>query len=332
MLQRCLLPPLVAALLIAPAGGVDDPGRDEWSEPAVLAPQSLLLDATVSGKSIVAVGERGHVLVSADGGATWEQALAPTRSLLTAVTDAGKGGLWAVGHDAVVIRSADGGRTWTRSFIAPEANSPLLDVWFENENHGIAIGAYGLFLETGDGGETWMRRAVDDEERHWNALARGADGTLFAAAEFGTVFVSRDNAKTWKEISTPYEGSFFGALGLTDGGLLIFGLRGNIYRSDDAGETWRRIPSDTNVSLTSGIQSEDGTVIIVGLSGTILVGVDQNRRFKRMERADRLGISAIVENHPSRFLTFGEGGARQCDDLRRFPERREAAHNREGTP
>ena len=33
--------------------------------------------------------------------------------------------------------------------------NPFLDVWFENENNGFVVGAYGMFLRTTDGGKTW---------------------------------------------------------------------------------------------------------------------------------------------------------------------------------
>ena len=46
-------------------------GPIEWSEPARLAVRSMLLDAAVDGNRLIAVGERGHVLLSEDGGASW---------------------------------------------------------------------------------------------------------------------------------------------------------------------------------------------------------------------------------------------------------------------
>ena len=63
---------------------------------------------------VVAVGERGHVLVSGDEGRSWRQADVPSRALLTGVFmhDARLG--WAVGHDEVVLRTRDGGLTWER--------------------------------------------------------------------------------------------------------------------------------------------------------------------------------------------------------------------------
>ena len=105
---------------------------------ARLAPQSLLLDGASAGARLVVVGERGHVLVSADGGASWQQARVPVRSLLTAVHmhDARIG--WAVGHDAVILRTGDGGMTWRVAHYAPKEERPLLDVWFRDERSRLS--------------------------------------------------------------------------------------------------------------------------------------------------------------------------------------------------
>src|SRR5689334_16251355 len=73
-------PPVVRAQL--------DP-HDSANQPAEIAPlaaTSLLLDLAKAGERYVAVGERGHVLLSDDNGATWRQAKSvPTRAMLTAV-------------------------------------------------------------------------------------------------------------------------------------------------------------------------------------------------------------------------------------------------------
>ena len=95
-------------------------------------------------------------MLSDDQGATWRQAKSvPTRVLLTAVffVDAEYG--WAVGHDETILNTADGGETWTRTHFAPEAQQPLLDLWFANRVSGIAVGAYGAYFTTNDGGRHW---------------------------------------------------------------------------------------------------------------------------------------------------------------------------------
>jgi photosystem II stability/assembly factor-like uncharacterized protein len=57
-----------------------------------------ILDVVQAGQRYIAVGERGHVLISRDG-IEWEQAeFVPVQATLTRVDFAG-GRLWAVGHD-----------------------------------------------------------------------------------------------------------------------------------------------------------------------------------------------------------------------------------------
>ena len=51
--------------------------NDSANKPAEIEPlanSSLLLDLALAGNRLVAVGERGHVLLSDDRGATWRQA------------------------------------------------------------------------------------------------------------------------------------------------------------------------------------------------------------------------------------------------------------------
>lgn len=287
---------------------------EEWSELARLAPKSLLLDATLFDKKITAVGERGHVLVSEDGGVNWTQVRTPTRSLLNAVAAVDGRYAWAVGHDAVILYSADGGSTWSRQHYAPEEGTPLLDVWFENKSHGIAVGAYGLFLQTQDGGTTWEKRVVDEEERHWNAIAGSQDGTLYVAAESGVVFRSSDKGKNWDLLETSYKGSFLGLICLSDGPVLVFGLRGNVFRSSDRGDTWQDIATDTTVSLLGGTQCSDGTAVIVGLSGTLLISQDMGLSFHAVNRPDRKALGAVVEPNPGSLLLFGENGVNLVED------------------
>jgi photosystem II stability/assembly factor-like uncharacterized protein len=228
--------------------------------------------------------------------------------MLTAVAASPEGRVWAVGHDAVIVSSKDGGQTWVRQFFAPEDEAPLLDVWFENSRHGIAVGAYGSALETHDGGASWEHMTIDEEEPHLNAIIESADGELYIAAEFGLVFRSRDRGKTWDRLETSYGGSLFGALDLVDGGLLVFGLRGHVYRSEDDGASWEQVKTDTTASLMGGIQRADGTVVLVGLSGTLLVGPGDGERFAAVNRADRNGIAAAAELGHERVLLIGEAG------------------------
>jgi photosystem II stability/assembly factor-like uncharacterized protein len=284
---------------------------------APLAERSLLLDAEAVGAAVVAVGERGHVLLSRDGGKHWMQAQAPTRAMLCAVEVVGEEHIWAVGHDATILCSTDGGRTWVSQFQAPEEEAPLLDVWFASTRRGLAVGAYGLFLVTADGGEHWNRQTITEDDPHFYCLAEGPEGDLYLAGEFGTVLRSLDRGRTWYRLLTPYHGSLFGILPLPDGSVLVYGLRGNVYRSEDKGESWERIDTGTTASLLGGVRAGDGSVLLVGLSGTILVSGDNGRSFTSANRPDRRGVAAIVDLQSEGLLLLGEGGAARIDPLGR---------------
>lgn len=306
----------VLAVLVSPALADDD--DHEWSELAPLAPRSLLLDVAAADGRLIAVGERGHILISDDVGQTWRQVKAPTRSPLTGVFLLDRERGWAVGHDAVILRTEDGGETWERVHWAPDEETPLFDVWFRGPDEGFALGAYGSWYVTTDGGESWDFESVSEDDFHLHRLTRAAEGRLFLAAEAGILYRSEDGGDTWEELESPYEGSFFGVLPLGGDALLAYGLRGHLFRSEDAGETWSGIDLDTTAMLTDGAVLADGTVLVVGLAGTVLISDDGGRSFAFEAPDDRRGIAGVVEAAPGVVVMVGEFGVRTATvaDLR----------------
>lgn len=298
------------------ATGAVAPGKEpaERSVKAPLAPRSLLLDVAARDGRLVAVGERGHIMVSEDAGGSWVQAEVPTRALLTGVFmhDARLG--WAVGHDEVVVRTRDGGVTWELVHSAPDNEKPLLDVWFADARRGLAIGAYGGLLDTDDGGDTWQPRRVHGEDDfHLNQIVVAGDGTLYLAAEAGHLYRSDDRGRGWKALPSPYKGSFFGLLPLSDGPLLAFGLRGHLYRSTDRGGTWEQIGTASDATLTSGLELGAGRFVVGGMAGTLLWSEDGGRTVRKQELPDRKAIVALARGDERTLLLFGEGGVRKVE-------------------
>jgi photosystem II stability/assembly factor-like uncharacterized protein len=327
---------LLAALLTVAVADVANDPLDESNKPAEILPlasRSLLLDVASAGSRLIAVGDRGHVLLSDDAGATWRQAKqVPTRAMLTAVYFVDGTNGWAVGHDETILNSTDGGETWTRSHFAPEAQQPLLDVWFADASRGIAVGAYGTYFTTSDGGKTWAntkfavtapaapaatnKPAADEEfedelppDYHLNRIV-AAGSRLYIGAEAGNLYTSVDGGTTWTQLASPYDGSFYGLLPLEGDGLLAFGLRGNLWRSADAGATWIKIETGTVAMLTDGLRKPDGTLVVAGLSGTVLVSRDGGVTWALQGQDDRKGIAALAPAGGDRVLTVGEAGAK----------------------
>lgn len=331
-----------AALILAVAGAAQ--AQDEAPAYSVIAPLAtgeLLLDASQVDGLTAAVGTRGIVLLSEDGGDSWRQVSVPTRSMLTGVYFHDRQRGWAVGHDTVILRTVDGGETWERTYFDPERQTPLFDVWFADADNGIAVGAYGLFLRTADGGASWVDEpmeiveeevieavAVDEDAEeemvedleeweedfegpadfHLNRVSRAGDGTLYIAAEAGNVFRSDDDGATWVSLDTGYDGSFFSVLPYGEEGLIAMGLQGSVFRSDDAGASFRRVASPVETLLNEGTVLGDGRLVLVGMSGTILVSDDGGEGFYVVQREDRKALTQVLEIGNDAVLLFGEAG------------------------
>lgn len=315
----------LAILLLAGAARAAPPGHS-WIKPK--ADQSVLVAIASAGERWVVVGERGHVLVS-DDALDWRQVRVPTRVLLTAVTLNERGLGFAVGHDATIIRTRDHGESWDRVYHEPEEQAPFLDVAMLDDERVIAVGAYGLYAESTDGGETWESRVLepaeldttapaDDEgaeefyyDYHLNDIAIAGDGRWYIAAEAGNVYRSEDLGETWVRLPSPYEGSFFGVLPLSEERVLLFGLQGRLFHSDDAGASWTRIDTGTDATLASGVRLPGGRALIAGYAGVLLNDVGPQAAPSRVRLENRPAISDARLLANGDLLTVGDQGIRR---------------------
>ena len=108
--------------------------------------------ATPDSSTIVAVGDRGTVVRSTDGGDSWVLQGADTSNNLAAVSfvDANTG--TAVGSYGTILRTIDGGETW----VSQDSGTDfiLLGVAFVDEWTGMAVGSLGRLTSSADGVRT----------------------------------------------------------------------------------------------------------------------------------------------------------------------------------
>lgn len=291
-----------AVLLWCPFGGAATTRPQTTAvidRPAVssaLAQRSLLTAVSARGQRVVAVGERGHIVLSQDGGATWQQAASPVSVTLTCVQMVDDAQGWAAGHGGVILHTADGGRTWAKQFdgrgvvagLARSAGSspalqalaqqweqegadkPFLDLHFRDVRHGLVVGAYGMAFATEDGGQTWqsqMHRIPNPENRHLYAIAVRGE-TVYLAGEQGLLLRSDPQDGNFERLPSPYSGSFFNLAIAPGGTLLALGLRGHLFRSADEGRSWIRLDTGSRHSLTGSTVLPDGSVLLVDEAGT----------------------------------------------------------------
>lgn len=289
------------------------------TRPATLLkhPEQAWLQAVAkAGERLVAVGERGLVIYSDDGGRNWRQARVPVSVTLTAVRFASAKQGWAVGHYGTVLHSEDGGETWVRQLDGVTAarlelaaaeqqlarlggdaaakrqiaaqrllddgpDKPFLDLHFADDKNGIVVGAYNLAFRTDDGGKTWeslMDRLPNATANHLYAI-RAAAGDLYLVGEQGLLFRSTDGGRSFDRMAVPYQGSYFTAAVLPAGDLVIAGLRGNAYRLGAGSEHWEKIELPTPVSVTA-LAVDGERLYLANQAGQVYASDDGGRRLQ----------------------------------------------------
>ena len=148
------------------------------STPEMVA-DAQLNDVCFVGKRLGwAVGDRGVVLHTTDGGTSWRQQFSgfPCRWQSVHFVDAKHG--WIAGgwtkpftHRTVgiVLRTTDGGKRWTRTraHVLPH----LTKIWFQDRDRGWACGNASSFYPAGvfrteDGGHSWTSFPTT-QKHHW---------------------------------------------------------------------------------------------------------------------------------------------------------------------
>ena len=275
----------VAALALVLGGASASAAGAGAAVPAITiqVERSTLLDLAQVGPSLVAVGERGLIARSDDGGRTWATRLSPTSRTLTAVAFADDKVGVAVGHGGTILRTEDGGQHWAVVPVKEIGRDAVLGVTGLKNGRFVAWGAFGMYLVSQDQGRTWSRSQViaDDFDRHISRVIEARDA-LYMVGETGVVARSTDGGQQWTPLTTPYEGSYFGILEMKGGALLAFGMRGNVYRSEDQGVTWDKVPFDTKSTINGGSVAADGRVVLAGNRGLLALSSDEGRSFVLM--------------------------------------------------
>ncbi len=327
-----------------PVRAFQDP-LDTPAAPSALAPKSVLVSVARADNRLIAVGARGHIVISDDRGQAWRQVSVPVSSDLTAVYFATPQQGWAVGHDGVVLHSADGGQSWVkqldgrqanalmlahyetlaqsgnadavrvlaeiRRLVEPGPDQPFLDVWFENERIGYVVGSFNLIFGTVDGGASWQplyERTDNPQGLHLYGI-RGIGGELYIAGERGLLLrLNRDSGR-FVALPSPYQGTYFGIVG-KPGMLVAFGLRGHAFRSRDAGRTWEPLETGISTGITSGTMLADGRVVLVSQGGQMLIGSDHARALTRMPVTSPAPLFGVASVDDKTIAIVGAHGAR----------------------
>lgn len=306
---------------------------------------AAVLDVAQAGARLVAVGERGLVLLSDDQGKSWQQAEVPVSVSLTSVSFVDDQFGWAAGHYGMILATRDGGRHWevqmdgsraaqlvledvsqraagssdprvlravgnAQRMVDDGPDKPFLDIHFSDRQHGLVVGAYGLIFATDNGGSSWtpLNGQIDNPgERHLYSIAR-ADGALWLAGEEGLVFrADATRPLQFERLSTPYDGSFF-TVTAGNGRVVVAGLRGNAFESVDNGENWQPLSVPSEASIVASSLAANGDLLVVNQAGQLLGALAGNTELAALGNPPVMAPSSLVRLADGSLLLGGLQG------------------------
>jgi photosystem II stability/assembly factor-like uncharacterized protein len=246
-------------------------------------------------KKAVVSGYAGKILMTEDGGMTWQLIPSGTDKSLYSMyfADANQG--WIVGQEGLILHTADGGKTWEKQ--TSNATVYLFSVSFIDAREGWAVGDKATFVRTSDGGATWQlgKLAASQEGLTEDQQLLAQEPVLYdvkfinsktgwIVGEFGNIWHTTDGGQSWKTQQESLIGdevldsldlpTFFGAdFSDAQNGVAV-GLDTRIARTRNAGGQWAFDQTDlkdsTEDPLYQPFMFPDTTAWSVGAAGVVL--------------------------------------------------------------
>jgi photosystem II stability/assembly factor-like uncharacterized protein len=259
----------------------------------------------------LAVGDRGRVLRTVDGGETWEDRSIEDR-------DAGLYDVFlydefhgtAVGYQGRIFHTTDGGITWIRQNSG--VTSTLKNVWFTSADTGFVVGD-GRMLRTEDGGTIWEPMDA--------SIAAGIAAISFAGSSrgiiVGSVCRTTENAgASWQEIALGTDIYLMDARFVTSDEVLAVG-----YKFTDEG-TWKAVRiwisngrverQEVDPDLPGrleGIASAGEWILTVGGSaGHFSQSLDQGVSWVRQDQGSRATLYGVADVSDRVAVAVGTNG------------------------
>ncbi|WP_339502060.1 WD40/YVTN/BNR-like repeat-containing protein [Pseudomonas silesiensis] len=302
---------LVVALTI---GYTFSPKSPPQAELLATRPDRVQINGLLNlGSRVVAVGERGSVLLSDDQGVSWQPASVATQrnATLTAVVALDDKRLLAVGHDGWILRSLDSGSNWQEMRYDSDLGEPLLGIWTGGGDNIMAFGSFGKFYQSVDAGQTWTPQSLDIDSAHLNSMDGGDDGRRMLVGEQGLVLRTADAGQHWQTLPAFYSGSLFGIVRLSADNWVTYGMRGHVFVSHDFGDSWTQIDVGNQLPLYGHVLLPDHSGLVIVGAGSSVVRLDAQGALVGVERLAGLGTLTSATMVGSRLLVGGERGVLQ---------------------
>lgn len=216
------------------------PAKEIILPSVVDGPVDLLAVSFLNAMTGVAVGVRGVILVTRDGGNSWSARHSGTGRNLNAVAFVGTASIVVVGDGGSVVISGDDGDSWQLQPAPLVAD--LRGVAVTNGRSLLVVGEGGCVLRSQDGGASWIDQRWLNQRRTLHGISV-AQQTVVAVGAQGSVLHSSDGGANWQQIDTRIPLALRAAAILDTSHFVVAGENGSWLATADAGASWQ--PQDT---------------------------------------------------------------------------------------
>jgi photosystem II stability/assembly factor-like uncharacterized protein len=313
--RRSLLRMLSCSAVIC--GGVKPAMASDWPvelvHPAAISPLAqggLFNNITRSGGRLVAVGERGRIMLSDDNGLSWRQVRSPVSTTLICCRFASANIGWISGQMGVVLKTEDAGESWRRVLDGFTAASAMLA---EAKADAAKPGA-APSPPSDDTAPTELQNAQffvsSGAAIPLLTILPLSETHLLVFGGFGLALESQDGGITWQGIAArvpdPNGLHIYAALRSGDA-VIAVGEQGLILRGPPGG-VLNTIQSPFSGSLFGLLKLASGNQLAFGLQGAVLLSADDGLTWQSSKPATGSGILAGVVLQDQRILLGDEGG------------------------
>jgi photosystem II stability/assembly factor-like uncharacterized protein len=277
-----------------------------------------------AGTACLACGwwDQGIILLTNDGGATWEIVSNDSTQYLTSVTFKNEGNGWAIGGNeyrcglpfpydsssALILHTSDRGVTWVPQYEHSLESGfiQFQDIFFTDTENGTVVGGRRIFRTT-NSGATWTRQAswIDATNISLNSVCFLDENKGFVFGfDFGNgypiLLKTFDGGENWTV--QQFSADISDAAIIGPDRIIAVGDSGKILITTNNGDSWTSQSSSTTNNLFCVSFSDMNNGWVVGDRGTILHTTNGGATFVEEEQIDEVPTEFLLaQNYPNPF-------------------------------
>lgn len=233
----------------------------------------------ISSNSGMAVGDKGVMIRTRDGGQSWEKLNTGTNAgfwEIISQIDNNDTITYALGDYGLIYKSGDFGNSWSKITATYHSKRLFFGMFCHDANNCFVGGGNfsndnGVILKTTDGGKTWSesivsRTAFIDQiyfPDKKTGYAVGSGYTQGNIQEKGIIFKTEDGGKTW-DLQDTTRGLINSIYCHDANNCIATGVNGLLLKTTDGGQTWIDKHPSTGLTFLDVVFTSDQERYVVG--------------------------------------------------------------------